>query len=188
MIRSLRYATLVGTLCLAASAARAAEAGYVDFGKFTPADRGEFVEVNLHAPLLKFASVFVDKENPEVANLVRNLKHVRVNVVGYDEKTRSDTAQRVKTIRQDLEAQGWTQVVTVQEPDKEQDVGVYVKMNADDSIDGVVVTVLDSNEKQAVFVNVVGNIKPEQLAALGQQLHIEPLARFHLRTGKHKGV
>jgi hypothetical protein len=87
-----------------------------------------------------------------------------------------------------LEGQGWTRVVTVQEGGKDQDVGVYVKMNTDDTIDGVVVTVIDAGEKQAVLVNVVGNIKPEQIAALGRQLHIDPLAQFKFKSAARKGV
>ena len=38
-------------------------------------------------------------------------------------------------------------------------------------------TVMDGT-KQAVFVNVVGNIKPEQLALIGDRLNIEPLKKL----------
>src|SRR5947207_116168 len=39
-------------------------------------------------------------------------------------------------------------------------------------------------ERQAVFVNVVGNIKPEQLALLGEKLHIDPLKKIGKATHK----
>ena len=39
------------------------------------------------------------------------------------------------------------------------------------------VTVLDGNKQEAVVVNVVGDIKPEQLAALGEAMNIEPLKK-----------
>ena len=38
--------------------------------------------------------------------------------------------------------------------------------------------------KQAVFVNVVGDIKPEQLSMLGETLHIDPLKKLGLPEKK----
>jgi hypothetical protein len=180
----LRRSTAVLAFSLVALGAQAATAGYVDIGKFKPADGCQFVEVNLHAPLLKFASVFVDKEEPEVAALIRSVKHIRVNVVGYDESTRAETTERVEGIRRELEGQGWTQMVTVKQTDETEDVAVFVKMAADDSIDGIVVTVIDSGKRQVVFVNLVGNIKPEQVAMIGKRLNIEPLSNLSNKLGK----
>lgn len=172
-------------LALVTLGARAAEPGYVDLGKFTPAEGCQYVEVNLHSPLLKFAAMFADHDNPQAAELLRNIKQVRVNVVGYNDKTHADLTEHVTKIRHDLEGQGWEQIVTVKDSrHHDQDVAVYVKMNGEDSIDGVVVTVLDPDDKQAVLVNVVGNIKPEQIAALGQQLHIDPLSHLKVKPVK----
>lgn len=180
----LRFAPAILALLLISSNARAAEPGYVDMGKFTPVEGCEFVEVNLHAPLIKIASMFIDKEEPAIADLIRSLKHVRVNVVGFDDSNREETSDRVRKIRTELEAQGWTQTVTVREKGEADDVAVFVKMREDDSIDGVVVTVISRSEKQAVFVNVVGNITPEQLAAVGKGLNIAPLAHLPLKGRK----
>ena len=175
-----RSAAILSLMVLCLSA-RAADAGYVDLGKFKPTDGCQFVEVNLHAPLLKFASVFVDKNEPEVAALIRAVKHVRVNVVGYNESTRAETTDRVENVRRELEAQGWTQMVTVKEAEKAENVAVFVKMGADESIEGLVVTVMDSRKKEAVFVNLVGNIKPEQIAMIGKRLNIDPLSQLAVK-------
>lgn len=184
MNRLLRAATISSTLALAAFTARAAEPGYVDLGKFTPTDGCQFVEVNVHSSLLKLAALFADHDNHDAAELIRNLKHVRVNVIGYNDRTRADLAQRVQDIRRDLVAQGWTQAVTVREANQDQDVAIYVKTRDDDTVEGLLVTVMDPTEKQAVLVNVVGAIKPEQVAALGRGLHIEPLADLNLAPAK----
>jgi hypothetical protein len=180
----LRSAAAFSALSLAALSAHGAAPGYVDIGQFKPADGCQFVEVNLHAPLLKFASVFVDKEEPEVAALIRSIKHVRVNVVGYDESTRADTTDRVEGVRRELEAQGWTQMVTVKEPNDAEHVVVFVKMADDDSIDGLVVTVMDSKKREVVFVNLVGNIRPEQIATIGKRLNIDPLAKLTMKMDR----
>jgi len=115
MNSSIRFAAGLLALSLTAVGARAAESGSVDLGKFVPAEGCQYVEVDLHPAILKFASVFVDKENPEVASLLRNMKHIRVNVVGYNEKTRADTTAHIETIRQALESQGWSKIVTARE-------------------------------------------------------------------------
>ena len=174
----LRSATAAVALSFFAVSVQAAAPGYVEIGRFTPVEGRQFVEVNLHASLLKFASVFVDQEEPEVAALIRAIQHVRVNVVGYDETTRVDTTDRLESVRRGLEAQGWGQMVTVKDPGKAENVSIYVKMGVDDSIEGLVVTVIDSDKQEVVFVNLVGNIKPEQLATIGRRLNIEPLSKL----------
>lgn len=177
----LRLSTVLVAFAIVSSNVSAAPSGYVDLGKFKPTDGCQFVEVNLHAALLKFASVFVDKEEPEVADLIRTIKHVRVNVVGYNESTRAETTDRVESVRRELETQGWTQMVTVKEVEQSQNVAVYVKMGTDESIEGLVVTVIDANKKEVVLVNLVGNIKPEQIAMLGKRLNIEPLSKLTVK-------
>jgi len=57
---------------------------------------------------------------------------------------------------------------------KDQDVGVYLKMTDKGAVQGLTAVVMDGKE-HAVFVNVVGEIKPEQLALLGEKLHLDPL-------------
>jgi hypothetical protein len=179
-MKHLLRSTLAATALLFASLnARAAAPGYVDLGQFKAAAGREFVEVNLHTPLLKFAAMFVDKDDADVAQLLRSIKQVHVNVVGYDDTNRSETTAHVQKLRHDLESQGWSQMVTVQ-GQEDQDIAIFVKMADDDSIDGLVVTVIDRGEKHAVVVNVIGNIKPEQLAAIGKGLHIDPLAQMEL--------
>ncbi|MBS0633803.1 MAG: DUF4252 domain-containing protein [Verrucomicrobia bacterium] len=184
MNRSFRLLSVVSAFALAAVAARAADAGYVDLGKFKPAAGCEFVEVNIGTPLLKFASLFMDHDDPDAAALIKSLKHIRVNVVGLNETNRADTTAQVEKVRAELEAQGWTKMVTVREKGDTEDVAIYVKSHSDEAIDGIVVTVIDAKKGEAVFVNVVGNIKPEQLASLGRGLHID-----HLDVNvKSKGV
>lgn len=185
MNRTIRLFSLSLMLGLSTLTSRAAATGYVDVGQFKPTDGCQFVEVNLHAPLLKIAAMFVDKDEPDAAALIRSLEQVRVNVVGYNDDTHVATTDRVKTLRRDLEAQGWERMVTVQEGGKAEDVAIYVKMGENDAIAGLVVTVMDTGKREAVVVNIVGNIKPEQLAAIGKGLHIDPLSKLAIH-GAHK--
>jgi len=169
--------TAVLPLVLAAPAfGEALPPGQVDFGSFTaPSGGGEFVEVNVTSSIITLATKFLEKDQPDVAKVLQGLHLVRVNVVGLNEENRPDMQARVQGIRKDLEAKGWERIVKVQE--KDQDVGVYLKTQNKDTVQGLVVVVLDGN-KEAVFVNVVGDIKPEQLAMLGEKLHIDPLKKI----------
>jgi len=176
----LATAVLAATFGLRAFAENAPP-GQVDFGTFSPsASGGEFVEVNLSSNLISMAAQFIQKSEPDVAKLLTGLHQVRVNVIGLDDENRVDLEKRVRKVRRELDSKGWERVVTALE--KNQDVGVYLKTANKDTIQGLAVIVLEG-KKEAVFVNIVGNIKPEQLAMVGERLHIEPLKHLEKATG-----
>ncbi len=171
------------TLGLGARAEKSTS-GFIDFGKFTPpASGGEFVEVNLKGNLLSMVSGIAGKEEPEVADLLKGLEAVRVNVIGLDDSNRKETEAHVQSIRSELESKGWERIVTAKE--KDEDVGVYLRTRGKEAIAGVVVTVIEGG-KEVVLVNVVGDIRPDQLNALGDKLDIEPLKKLHAVTHKEK--
>jgi len=152
--------------------------GQIDFGTFTPpASGGEFVEVHIRSNLIAMAARLAEKAEPEVAELIRGLQLIRVNVISLDEQNRGEVEARVKAVRGQLDAQGWERIVVAQS--QKEDVGVYVKTRGDEAIEGVVVTVIEGNQ-EAVFVNVVGNLQPEKLATLGERFDLEPLKKLNL--------
>ena len=156
--------------------------GQVDFGTFAPpGGGGEFVEVNLTSNLISMAARFVEKGEPEVAQLLNGVQLVRVNVVGLNDANRGELEKRTEKIRKELDGKGWERIVSVQQ--QEQNVGIYLKTLNKDTVQGLVVMVRDGN-KQAVFVNIVGDIKPDKLAVLGERLHIDPLKKLGHATQK----
>ena len=149
--------------------------GYVDFGKLTPASGGEFVEVHIKSNLIAMVARLTEKHEPEVADLLRGLQLVRVNVIGLSDDNRAEMEKRVKAIRSELDRKGWERIVTAQKQD--EDVGVYLKTRGDEAVEGIVVTVVEGG-KEAVLVNIVGDLKPEKLALIGERLNIEPLKKI----------
>jgi hypothetical protein len=148
--------------------------GQVDFGKFTPpGGSGQFVEIQIKSNLLSLAAQFVEKQQPDVAKLLRSVQLVHVNVVGLTDENRAEVTKRVRQIRHDLDAQGWEQTVRVQEKNGE-DVGIYTKTRGGEALAGLVITVLEP-KGEAVLINIVGDIRPEQVAVLGEKLDIKPL-------------
>jgi hypothetical protein len=173
--RLLTAAALAGVFA-AGPALRAAEpAGFVDFGQFSPPAKGEFVEVQVRKNLLGLAAKLAEKHEPDAAALLRGLELVRVNVIGLDDSNRADLAKRAADLAGQLAGRGWERVVTVKNPEAE-DVAVFLKTRGDESIGGVVVTVL-APDGEGVFVNVVGDIRTDQLAKLGDKLNLPMLKK-----------
>ena len=136
MNRTLRTSTTVAALvCASAAAAFAAgepaapiavtASGYVDFGKLVPSAEGKFVEIDLSPGLLKFAAMCVAQQEPQASELLRHLQHVHVNVVELGDRNSEQTLARVKAVRQELAAQGWTPLVNVREQPKGDDVQIF---------------------------------------------------------------
>jgi hypothetical protein len=182
---SFAAATLSLALTTFASAAET-QSGAIDIGQLMPSAKGEFVEINLSSAMLKFAARIAARQEPEAAELIRNLKSIRVNVVGLDDSNRNSTIEQIEGVRRKLEAQGWTKMVTVREKNGGDNVDVHVMQRGEESIDGLVVTVLDK-KGEAVFVNIVGNINADQIAQIADKFDIEPLRKVHLKIeGKKK--
>ena len=170
LLRPFAFALVTASLCLPA---QAESPGLVNFGKFTPPGKGgEFVEVHVRSNLLTFAAQLVEKDQPEAGKLLRNVQLIQVYVVGLSDENQAEMQKRVQQIRQDLDGRGWERNVNVQGKDGE-DVGVYTQTRGGESLAGVAITVVDA--KHVVLVNVVGDIRPEQIAALGESLNINPL-------------
>ena len=152
-------------------------AGQVDFGKLAmPGNGGEFVEIQVNSNLISLAAKLVEKQQPDAARLLRGVQLVRVNVIGLTDENRDELTKHVRQIRHDLDAQGWERNVNVQQKDGE-DVGVYTKTRGGEALAGLVITVIEPKD-EIVLVNIVGDIKPEQVAALGEGLNIKPLEKI----------
>ncbi len=169
-------------LLIASLLAQEKSSGFVDFGKLpASSSAGQFVEVNLGRTVFAISAKLFDKSEPEVATLLRGLQMLQVNVVGMAEDNRAGLQEHIRKLRADLTSKSWERIVSVK--DGKDDVAIFLKTRGEEAIEGLVVTVLDG-DKEAVLVNIVGNIKPEQVATLGEKLNIEPLKKFAAATKK----
>jgi hypothetical protein len=184
IIRSTVAAATLSLALVSTSFAVENEAGFVDIGQLVPSANGQFVEINLSSGMLKFAAKIAAHQEPEAAAVIANLKRIRVNVIGMDDSNRADTVSKIEAVRRNLEAQGWTQMVTVRDRKDGDNVDIHVKQRGDDAIDGLVVTVLDK-KGEAVFVNIVGNISADQLGMIAEKFDIDQLKHIHVKSG-HK--
>jgi hypothetical protein len=74
----------------------------------------------------------------------------------------------IKTISSKLSQQGWESVVTVNSDDEQ--VRIFMKFNGE-NVEGITVMALEEDE--AVFVNVIGDLKPDELSQVMDNFDID---------------
>lgn len=153
----------------------ASDPGLVDFGVLNAPETGEFVEVQIKSNLINMVARVAERSEPEIAELLGGLRFIRVNVLSLTDDNRDQVKAKIQKVRKQLEIGGWDRVVTA--VDKGDDVAVFMKLRGEEAVEGIVVTVLDGN-KEAVLVNIAGDVRPEKLAVIGERFNIEPLKEF----------
>lgn len=141
--------------------------GYVDFGELDSIFGEPNVQISVGASLLNLVGSLSASEDPEAAELFKRLNGVRVNV--FETEGIADGAvDLIKNVSSKLSSRGWESVVTVNSDDEQ--VRVFMMIN-DNQVNGITVMALDDTE--AVFVNVIGNISPEELGRVMQNFDID---------------
>ena len=171
---------LMATVTLGASSALAGSKddykkmrGYVNFRPLGLLGNVEpNVEVFLKGPLLKMARQAVMHEEPELAGALDGVKLVSVNVFKLHDVDSKDLVANTRKLGSDLEKKGWDVAVHVRE--KGETMYIYVLPGEGEVIDGLVVMAIEEGD-EAVFVNIVGTIDPEQIGRIGHSIHIEGL-------------
>lgn len=180
-LRTLLLSALASGLFLCSSSSYAStETVDLDSFKLVGRDRGQTVEVNLNAVVLGVAARIAECQDAEAGKLMRGLSRVQVRVVQLDETGVDAALTQIEAVRAQLNRAGWQKMVSVRQA-KGDNVDVHVAIGKDEMINGIVVSVLNG-KAEAVLVNVVGEIRPEQLAELGARLNIEPLKKLKLKN------
>ena len=130
--------------------------GYATFIYPTFWEADKEVSISLGPTIMGFARTFM-QEDEEFAHLIKDVKGLHLRVYNVEDNL-DLVANYVDDSAEQLNQQGWEPLVTVH--DDTQHVAVLVKMDAEE-IQGMVVLVAEPTE--AVFINVIGNIKPEAL-------------------------
>jgi len=131
--------------------------GYVDFGSLNELFGEPTVQISVGESLLRLVGSLSASEDPEAAALFNRLNGVRVNVFENTEVS-AEGIDFVKNVSRQLSDMGWESVVTVN--DGTDQVRIFMKINGD-MVQGITVMAVEPTE--AVFVNVIGDLKPEEL-------------------------
>ena len=131
-------------------------------------------EVNVNLPhfLLKDALAELNGstngpavEGIDIADLIKDVKLIRVVVIEVNQSNRPAVDKAVKALQSELEKK-WTTIVSV--PEEKEHVGVYAMSDpAGESTTGLAVLVFDGND--AVIGNIVGRVSIGKLIKIASQ-------------------
>jgi uncharacterized protein DUF4252 len=168
---------LVSVLLMLAAAGQAQkltdQPGYVPIEQLDLFPREKLsVEINLEGALLNLVGAAAKGADPEFSALIAGLKAIKVQAVplkGLDEgAVRSKIGRTVRW----LEEHGWKSTMRVK--DEGEETYMYLK-EIDGKISGLTLLSLDPDD-EAVVINIVGRIDPEQIGRLSQHLNL-PLVK-----------
>ena len=150
--------------------------GYVDFSTLSAiAGEEPNVEISLKEPLLRLITNILKNNDEQAADFISTLLRVNVRVFESSSVDTSRMAETMSIIASDLDAQSWDRVVRVRDNDEHVDVYFRISDNAD-IIYGIAIMVAEANE--TVMVNIVGDISPDDISAIGARFDIDELANL----------
>ncbi|MBL7978107.1 MAG: DUF4252 domain-containing protein [Bacteroidetes Order II. Incertae sedis bacterium] len=136
------------------------------------------IEVTLKGALLRMGARAAEAEDPEAAAMMRDIRGIYVR--GYPVKGRSmeDIGRKMTGISRNLKGEGWDVVTRVR--DEESNVYVMVKEGRNDDVLGMLVMVLDMDDKEpmAMFVHIDGKVDPDKIGRLTGNLNINGMEYF----------
>ena len=129
--------------------------GYVDFGQLNDIFGEPTVQISVGESLLGLVGALSANEDPEAAELFKRLNGVRINVF-EDVDVPPEGVDFVKQASSRLSDMGWESVVTVIDGE---------------SVQGISVMVVEPTE--AAFINVIGNLSPEELQKVMENFDVD---------------
>ena len=146
--------------------------GYIDFGNLDDfKDAEETVEVFIKGPILKFVARATANEDPGLSQLIKDLVLIKVNVFSIERNQMNDVKSIIKKVSKKLDPKKWEIMVRVKE--RNEYVEIYTQFAKNDELTGLVIMAVEDDE--AVFVNIVGKIDPDQLGKLSNKFNIPNL-------------
>lgn len=144
-------------------------AGYVEFDDLAAVYGEPKVRINIGEKLLHFVARMDQEQDKDTAQMFEKLKAVRVEVYKVNENTKP-AIKAVDKVARKLQSQDWEPIVMV--TDEHSHVRIFVKLNNDNMIDGLVMMAVGDND-EAVFINIIGQIDPSQVAKVTKALNID---------------
>jgi hypothetical protein len=135
----------------------------------------ESVDVDLDASMLKLASGFLSKEDPDevrVKKLVSKLRGVYVRSFEFDREGQYSSSD-IQAIRSQLKVPGWSRIVGVKSI-KGENTEVYLKKDGE-QVGGLII--IDAEPKELTVVHIDGPINPEELSELGGHMGIPKMEK-----------
>lgn len=130
------------------------------------------MEINLEGPLLRMVAGATRKEDPGFASVIASLQAIQVRVFPVAAAAQESFKGKIGRAARWLEERGWHSTMRLREQD--QEVYIYLKQ-AGGQIQGLTLLAVDPGE--AVVINIVGRIDPDEIGRLGQRLNMPQLQK-----------
>lgn len=140
-----------------------------------------YLEVNVGGALLDLVRQAARHEDAELSDMLGKLRGVYVRGYKVAPGEAGRIAERTSRLAQSLSSSGWETVVRVRE--EEERVDVFLK-TAQNRISGLVVMVVD--EEETVFVNIVGEIDPEDIGRIGGRFNVPDIPGIGNSSGRNR--
>jgi len=143
--------------------------GYVPIQKLDLFPRDKLsVEINIEGALLSLIAAGAKGEDPEFASLIAGLKGITVQAVPLKDVDAGSVHAKIGQAVRWLEDRGWKSTMRVREEGEE--TYIYLK-EIDGKIAGLTLLALQPGD-EAVVINIVGRIDPEQIGRVVENLHV----------------
>jgi len=156
-------------------------AGYADLDSLGLRDTDLVLSLSLGPAILRFAENHVD-DDPEARALLHGLDGVRIRIYEVDGDA-GRVAARMARMSRDLQADGWEPVLLVRQQDEQAHMLLRI---VDGRIHGMTVLVLDG-EAEAVVVNLMGDIRPEQFGEVMVAMDVDSPGAGRVRVAQQPG-
>ena len=148
--------------------------GYFDFDALERAvDAETTLEVNIKGALLRMAAEAARVEDDLLAEMLLKLQGIQVRGYTLSDAEVEDLQDQIGRFARELSDEGWERVVRVREEDEY--VEMMVRDTSGERVEGMVVFVLGEGTNETVFVNIVGQIDPEDIGRIGRRFRIRVL-------------
>ena len=149
--------------------------GYVDFQTVNLfGQKAADVEVYLERNLIEMVAAIARGNDPELADMLMKLKQIRVQTFEIEPQKLEAIEKKTLEMSAKFESQGWAPLVKMRDRHEGSQTYVYMKW-MDNKMQGLVVMNVNADEDEASFVNLVGEIDPEQLGKLQRKFDIHGL-------------
>lgn len=154
--------------------------GFVDFAELGVDAPGELaVGIALSGPILRLVAEATRGEEPGFAELIEKLQGIFARVYEVPAHRRGSVERVARSAIRQLERRGWHTVVELHGDGDSS----YLQIRTEgDLIRGLAVIFVEADGTTG-FINVVGNITPEEVGRLGRTFDIDALERFD-RSGE----
>jgi hypothetical protein len=141
--------------------------GFANLDSLGVRDADQVMTLSIGPALLHFAASHID-DDPEVRALLKGLDGVRIRIYEIDGDA-ARVASRISTMSKRLQDDGWESVLSVRGGTEVTHMLLRV---VDERVCGMTVLVSDG-DSEAVVINLMGEIRPEQFGKVMMALDVD---------------